>query len=155
MARGRIRHPECNGCSAHHSTKWFTSAPVAGVADHNPTEWGLWVNRPLLGQWTWDLIRWLDFLDEQSSIREAGARTWRPARPYILIGLGAMSLPTVLAGALDRARGRCFVRGILVSYVGRERGRGRTCRWDYWRRGFWTWLTSASLRRFWPLVRSC
>jgi dienelactone hydrolase len=96
-------------------------APVAGVADHNPAEWGLWVNRPLLGQWIWDLIRWLDFLDEQSSVRgNAGGASWRPARPYVLIGSGAMGLAALLAGGLDgRVAGVCC-QGALVSYVGRD-----------------------------------
>jgi dienelactone hydrolase len=30
--------------------------PVAGVADHSPAEWGLWVGRPLLGQWVYDVV---------------------------------------------------------------------------------------------------
>ena len=85
-------------------------APVAGVADHNPAEWGLWVGRPLLGQWTWDVIRWLDFLDEQSVDR--GGESWRPRRPYVVIGLGAMSLPALLAGALDSRVGWRFVRRV-------------------------------------------
>ena len=97
-------------------------APVAGVADHNPAEWGLWVSRPLLGQWTWDLIRWLDFLDEQIEPRrriEAG-ESWKPARPYVLIGLGAMSLPALLAGGLDARVAGVSCDGCLVSFVGRD-----------------------------------
>ena len=41
---------------------------LLAVPDHNAVaEWGLWVGRPLLGQWVWDIIRWLDFLDEERS----------------------------------------------------------------------------------------
>jgi dienelactone hydrolase len=94
---------------------------VARVADHNPAEWGLWIDRPLLGQWTWDLIRWLDFLDEQSTVRGAGGgETWKPARPYVLIGSGAMSLPVLLAGALDPRVAGVSCQGVLVSYVGSD-----------------------------------
>ena len=94
---------------------------VAGVPDHNPAEWGLWVNRPLLGQWTWDVIRWLDFLDVQSAIlRAVGNDAWKPARPYVVIGLGAMSIPAMLAGGLDRRVAGVSCEGALVSYVGRE-----------------------------------
>jgi dienelactone hydrolase len=95
--------------------------PVAGAFDHSPAEWGLWVNRPLLGQWTWDLIRWLDFLDERSAVRaDQGGATWRPVRPYVLIGLGAMSLPALLAGGLDARVAGVSCDGALVSYVGRD-----------------------------------
>ncbi len=96
-------------------------APVAGVADHNPAEWGLWVNRPLLGQWTWDLIRWLDFLDEQArNVDDGGRGEWKPARPYVLLGMGAMSVPALLAGGLDLRVGGVVCEGCLVSYVGVE-----------------------------------
>jgi dienelactone hydrolase len=96
-------------------------APVAGVADHNPAEWGLWVNRPLLGQWTWDIIRWLDFLDERSAAPPGrGGEMWRPARPYVLIGIGAMSLPVLLAGGLDVRVAGVYCDSALVSFVGRD-----------------------------------
>ena len=95
-------------------------APVAGVADHNPAEWGLWINRPLLGQWTWDLIRWLDFLDEQARlVRDRGEPHWKPARPYVLHGIGAMSLPAILAGGIDARVAGVHCQDCLVSFVGR------------------------------------
>jgi dienelactone hydrolase len=95
-------------------------APVAGVADHNPAEWGLWVNRPLLGQWTWDLIRWLDFLDEQArAVGDRGQEAWTPARPYVLFGFGAMSLPALLAAALDVRVDGVVCEACLVSFVAR------------------------------------
>ena len=94
---------------------------VAGVADHNPAEWGLWVNRPLLGQWTWDLLRWLDFLQEQARDGAASGRgSWKPARPYVLFGYGSMSLPVLLAGALDPRADGVACESCLVSYVCRE-----------------------------------
>ncbi len=96
-------------------------APVAGAADHNAAEWGLWVNRPLLGQWTWDLIRWLDFMDEQ--VRDPGTRVpglWKASRPYVLAGVGAMSIPVLLAGGLDARVSAVTCAGCLVSFVGRE-----------------------------------
>jgi dienelactone hydrolase len=96
-----------------------TLAPVAGVADHNAAEWGLWINRPLLGQWAWDLIRWLDFLDEHGRDRgDRAPETWKPARPYVLAGAGAMSMPALLAGALDARVAGVSCAGCLVSYVG-------------------------------------
>ena len=94
-------------------------APVAGVPDHNPAEWGLWVNRPLLGQWTWDLIRWLDFLDEESRVADGrGGEGWKPARPYIVVGLGLMGVPALFAGGLDLRVAGVVCNRCLVSYVG-------------------------------------
>jgi len=94
-------------------------APIAGVADHTVAEWALWVNRPLLGQWVWDIIRWLDFLDE-TPVDEAKKAAFRPPplRPYVLIGIGAMSLPALLAAALDPRVAGVSCAGCLVSFVG-------------------------------------
>jgi dienelactone hydrolase len=95
--------------------------PVAGVPDHDPAEWGLWVNRPLLGQWVWDLVRWLDFLDEaRLNPLKARSQPARPTRPFVLIGLGAMSLPALLTAALDPRVAAVGCSDCLVSFVGRQ-----------------------------------
>ncbi len=77
-------------------------APIAGVVDHNVAEWGLWVGRPLLGQWVWDIIRWLDFVVD---------------RPSVLVGMGAMGLPAILAAALDQRVAGVVCTKCLVSFV--------------------------------------
>jgi dienelactone hydrolase len=96
-----------------------TLNPIVGVPDHTVAEWGLWAGRPLLGQWVWDIIRWLDFLDET---RSAGARPGLdgagPSRPYVLIGVGAMSLPALLAAGLDDRVSAIACTDGLVSFVG-------------------------------------
>ena len=101
--------------------RWLANiGPVAGVADHTAAEWGLWVGRPLLGQWVWDIIRWIDLLDElrQNPIKAAkGLAT--PQRPFVLIGLGAMSLPAILAAALDPRVAGVACSDCLVSFVAR------------------------------------
>jgi dienelactone hydrolase len=77
--------------------------PIGEVPDHTVAEWGLWVGRPLLGQWVWDIIRWLDFLDEaRSPTARPGLETAHPERPFVLIGLGTMSFPALLAAGLDK-----------------------------------------------------
>jgi dienelactone hydrolase len=95
-------------------------APVAGVADHTPAEWGLWVGRPLLGQWVWDVIRWLDFLDElrTSNAAISGSEAKKAVRPYILVGAGPMGLPALIAAALDPRVSGVACSEILVSFVG-------------------------------------
>jgi dienelactone hydrolase len=79
-------------------------APVGGVVDHTVAEWGLWIGRPLLGQWVWEIIRWLDFVVE---------------RPIVLDGLGAMGLPAILAAGLDHRVAGVVCEECLVSFVGR------------------------------------
>ncbi len=94
--------------------------PIAGVADHTQAEWGLWIDRSLLGQWIWDIVRWLDFLDEwrgRAARSDVGANL---RRPYALIGIGAMSIPAILAAALDPRVAGISCEGCLVSLVARH-----------------------------------
>jgi dienelactone hydrolase len=88
---------------------------IAGAADHNEAEWGLWIGRPLLGQWVWDVIRWLDALDELRTQR----RPFRdlPAQPCTLIGIGPMGLVAMLAGAFDQRVTAVGVENPLISLV--------------------------------------
>jgi len=94
-------------------------APIMGVPDHTVAEWGLWVGRPLLGQWVWDIVRWLDLLDqtrlEQTPPDEGLAR---PSRPFVVIALGVMSLGALFAAALDTRVAGVSCSGGLVSFVG-------------------------------------
>ena len=95
--------------------------PIADVPDHTVAEWGLWVGRPLLGQWVFDIIRWLDLLDEAHREKaRVGPGGMAAVRPFVLIGLGAMSLPALFAAGLDaRVAGVSCTRG-LVSFVGQN-----------------------------------
>jgi dienelactone hydrolase len=78
--------------------RWLANtAPVAGVPDHDVAEWGLWV------------VRWLDAADELR---------WK--RPYVLIGLRTMSVPAILAAALDPRVGAVACSDGLISFVGRR-----------------------------------
>ena len=93
--------------------------PIGGVYDHTVAEWGLWVARPLLGQCVFDIICWLDYLDEwQSDRARSGPNRVAAARPFILSGQGAMSLPALLAAGLDARVSAVSCTGGLVSFVG-------------------------------------
>jgi hypothetical protein len=95
-----------------------SAAAIAGVRDHTEAEWGLWVNRPLLGQWVFDILRWLDFLDDArvNPTKNAGGLEHAP-RPYVVFGGGAMSLPALLAAGLDSRVAMVRCDGCLVSFV--------------------------------------
>jgi hypothetical protein len=78
------------------------------------------VGRPLLGQWVYDIVCWLDCLDEIRQGRTTpGDDRSTPARPFVLIGVDAMSLPALLAAALDARVAAVSCSGGLVSFVGR------------------------------------
>lgn len=76
--------------------------------DHNPAEWGLWIGRPLLGQWTFDVRRFLDVLEQT----DAGLPP-----EVILVGQGTGGLVALCAGALDRRVTRVAAVGTLASYI--------------------------------------
>jgi len=92
--------------------------PIADVVDHTPAQWALWIDRPLLGQWVWDIIRWLDLLDDLAgkSLKDSGESA-TPRRPYLVVGVGPMSLAALLAAALDPRIAAVACTECLVSYV--------------------------------------
>ena len=61
---------------------------IAGASDHNPAEYGVWVGRPLLGQWMADVLALLHTTDSERA-------------PKVCVGVGQAALPTVLAAAHD------------------------------------------------------
>ena len=89
------------------------STPVHGVADHNPAEWALWVGRPLIGQWTWDALRWLDAVNMVDDPEGSG-------RGPIVVGQGAFSLVAFLAAGFHRKISACASLNGLVSLVGEK-----------------------------------
>jgi dienelactone hydrolase len=95
--------------------------PIADVVDHTPAEWAIWVGRPLLGQWVWDIVRWLDLLDDlnaQTSKDPADVKV--AGRPYVVVGVGAMAVAAVVAAALDSRIAAVACSDGLVSYVARN-----------------------------------
>jgi dienelactone hydrolase len=82
---------------------------IGRAPDHNTAEWGLWIGRPLLGQWAWDLRRavaavhaqWPDLPRDQLTIITHG--------PAGLVGL--------TANALDPMFPRLVIDHGVVSYV--------------------------------------
>lgn len=41
---------------------------VMRAPDHNTAQWSLWIGRPLLGQWTYDVLRLIDALKESKDV---------------------------------------------------------------------------------------
>lgn len=65
---------------------------VGRAPDHTSAQWGLWIGRPLLGQWVWDIRRLLDALQETDG---------RLPREVKVVGVGPGGLVALAAAALD------------------------------------------------------
>ncbi len=86
----------------------WPSDQVGRAPDHNTAEWGLWIGRPLLGQWVLDVRRLLDALE-----RTGGAM---PSE-LILVGQGPGGLVALCAGAVDARVAKVAAVGTLASYL--------------------------------------
>lgn len=64
---------------------------IAGAPDHTPAEHGIWVGRPLLGQWVSDALTWLKVLRQGS---ETG--------PFVVVGIGHAGPVALLAGSMAK-----------------------------------------------------
>ncbi len=84
------------------------SDKIGHAPDHNSTEWSLWIGRPLLGQWTWDVRRALDEL--------SGRFTKLPA-DVMVVGNGTAGLVAFCTAALDERITHAVTVNSLASYV--------------------------------------
>jgi cephalosporin-C deacetylase-like acetyl esterase len=82
---------------------------IAGAPDHNSTEHALWVGRPLLGQWVFDVLSLLDWLALQPGLDR---------RRFAVVGLGQAGVVALCAGGLldDRITSVAAI-DTLASYV--------------------------------------
>jgi hypothetical protein len=65
---------------------------IAGAPDHNSAEHALWVGRPLLGQWVFDVRSVLDWL---------AARPDYDSRRLAIVGIGQAGIIALCAAAID------------------------------------------------------
>jgi hypothetical protein len=80
---------------------------VAGALDHNSAEYGVWIGRPLLGQWVTDVLTLLDWLSAE-----------RKQNKVALAGFGPAGIVALVAAALfpDRVSA-VLTSGMMASYV--------------------------------------
>jgi dienelactone hydrolase len=85
---------------------------IAGAPDHNSAEHALWIGRPLLGQWVFDVLHLLDWLVLQPSIDR---------RRIAVAGLGQAGIVALAAaGLLDDRVSAAVAVAAPVSYVTEE-----------------------------------
>jgi dienelactone hydrolase len=75
------------------------SGAIAGAPDHNPAEYGVWIGRPLLGQWVCDAMTLLKALP----VRPEGTGT------TVIVGIGPAALVAVLAAAFSKDRPQAVI----------------------------------------------
>jgi dienelactone hydrolase len=85
----------------------YPSDRIGRAPDHNTAEWSLWLGRPLLSQWVWDVDRFLKVL------AQAGAGPMHPA----LVGLGPAGLVALVTAALTTRVQKVAAVGTLASFV--------------------------------------
>jgi len=81
---------------------------AASVVDHNSAQWGIWLGRPLLGQWVLDVQRLLDALERVDN--------GLPAQ-VVVIGEGPAGLVALAAAAVDRRITKVAAVRTLASYL--------------------------------------
>jgi cephalosporin-C deacetylase-like acetyl esterase len=88
------------------------SAPVSDkvghAPDHNSAEWSLWLGRPLLGQWVWDVRRTFDAIKHQDGSLPNDVQ---------VVGVGSAGVVALCAAALDERITQTRTIQSLASYV--------------------------------------
>src|SRR5205085_1289518 len=81
---------------------------IGRAPDHNSAEWAMWIGRPLLGQWAYDVRRAADA--SLASIEGVPDE-------LAVVGIGAGGLIALVAAAQDEALVRVGMTDSLGSYV--------------------------------------
>ena len=81
---------------------------IGHAPDHNTAEWSLWIGRPLLGQWVYDVRRTLDAIAE---------RDGSLPHDVLAIGRGSSGVVALCAAALDERITRVKTIESLASFV--------------------------------------
>jgi hypothetical protein len=92
---------------ATRSAAW-PSDTIGAAPDHNTAQWGLWIGRPLLGQWVHDVRRVLDVMEED------GGKL--PSR-IAVVGKGPAGIVALCAAAVDPRITDVVAIDALASYI--------------------------------------
>ncbi len=81
---------------------------IGGAPDHNTAQWGLWIGRPLLGQWTFDLRRLVDAVETLDG---------KLPKQIAVVGHGPAGVVALTAAAADTRITHVVAVDSLASYV--------------------------------------
>lgn len=93
---------------------------IAGAADHNEAEWGVWLGRPLLGQWVCDALAWIDAIDGLAKSSSKQLPREFAELPLALHSVGPIGVVSILTAALEPRVDSVVVENSLASYVAPE-----------------------------------
>ena len=81
---------------------------IGGAPDHNTAQWGLWIGRPLLGQWTLDVRSLIDVINE---------RDGKLPKRIAVVGRGPAGIVALTAAAVDNRITHVVAVDSLATYV--------------------------------------
>lgn len=81
---------------------------INNAIDHNTAEWAIWIGRPMLGQWVYDVRRTLDALSQLDPVKPS---------EVLVVGRGSSGLVALCAAAIDDRITHVRTIGSLTSYV--------------------------------------
>lgn len=85
---------------------------VGRAPDHNSAEWGLWLGRPLLGQWVFDIRQYLN------TLQPVKGKDGKPLpQEVIVIGEGAAGIVALCAAATDARITKVAAVNSLASFA--------------------------------------
>ena len=88
---------------------------IGNAPDHNSAEWSLWIGRPLLGQWTLDVVRTLDALENQ---------TGALPKDILICGAGSSGTVALTSAAIDDRISQSHVQSSLGTFVDDQKFNG-------------------------------
>lgn len=86
----------------------YSSDRIGGAPDHTTAQWGLWIGRPLLGQWAWDVRRLIDALQE---------RHGSAPKHLAILGIGPAGFVALTSAILDDRISRVATDRTLRSFI--------------------------------------
>ncbi len=88
---------------------------IGNAPDHNSAEWSLWIGRPLLGQWTLDVVRTFDALEEL---------TGELPKEILLRGAGSSGTIALTSAAIDDRISHVHIQNSLATFVDDQKFNG-------------------------------
>jgi dienelactone hydrolase len=88
---------------------------IAGAVDHNEAEWGVWIGRPLLGQWVFDQLQWVEAVRNLLGSPPGSFPEIPRDLPVLLHGRGAAGTAAILASAFAPRVAEVVAEAALVT----------------------------------------
>lgn len=81
---------------------------IGNAPDHNSAEWSLWIGRPLLGQWTMDVVQTVEALEKHLGTLP---------NDVLIVGQGSSGTIALTAAAMDDRVSRVLIQNSLGTFI--------------------------------------